>query len=187
MREFVVQFPNCILANYGTLICMAMMQAVGTLTAKLCAVAVGMLSLAPLQSGCKTKTRAKAEETLAAKAPLKTTEPNQLHALKKTAADVSSLPRCTKPATASPKIKAKRPRSSSKPAQVALRRRRPQASRYASLFLLSQSLGSQSSTLLPSGSISQRNLPFSWDSGPLKMATPASRSCLTMSSMLSMR
>lgn len=35
-----------------------------------------------------------------------------------------------------------------------------------SLFFSSQAIGSQSSTLLPSGSMIQANLPFSCDSGP---------------------
>lgn len=55
------------------------------------------------------------------------------------------------------------------------------------LFLSSQSLGSQSSILLSSGSITQANAPFSWYSGPLSIAMPAAVSCAIISSRLSTR
>lgn len=61
------------------------------------------------------------------------------------------------------------------------------ATDYSPLFLSSQSMGSHSSTLLPSGSMIQANLPFSCDSGPPTSGTPPCSSCDTISSMLSTR
>lgn len=55
------------------------------------------------------------------------------------------------------------------------------------LFFSSQILGSQSSTLLPSGSIIHANLPFSWVSGPWMTSMPEAVSCATISSILSIR
>ncbi len=49
---------------------------------------------------------------------------------------------------------------------------------HAPLFLSSQRIGSQSSTLLPSGSMIHANLPFSWDSGPWMTSTPPARRLL---------
>src|SRR5258705_5612881 len=45
------------------------------------------------------------------------------------------------------------------------------------LFLSSHSIGSHSSTLLPSGSRIQANLPFSADSGPFTVSIPLAFSC----------
>ena len=59
--------------------------------------------------------------------------------------------------------------------------------RQAPLFLSSHAFGSQSSTLLSSGSMIQANLPFSCDSGPWMMATPSARSWSSISPRLSTR
>ena len=55
------------------------------------------------------------------------------------------------------------------------------------LFLSSQSIGSHSSTLLPSGSRIQANLPFSADSGPFTGSIPFAFSCASMPSSESTR
>ena len=55
------------------------------------------------------------------------------------------------------------------------------------LFLSSQSIGSHSSTLLPSGSRIQANLPFSADSGPFTGSIPFALSCASMPSSESTR
>src|SRR5688572_20744368 len=55
------------------------------------------------------------------------------------------------------------------------------------LFLSSQSIGSHSSTLLPSGSRIQANLPFSADSGPFTGSIPFAFSCARMPSSESTR
>lgn len=55
------------------------------------------------------------------------------------------------------------------------------------LFFSSQSFGSHSSTLLPSRSRIQANLPFSADSGPFKTCTPAARSDASRASRSSTR
>lgn len=55
------------------------------------------------------------------------------------------------------------------------------------LFFSSQIIGSQSSTLFPSGSMIQANFPFSWNSGPLKISTPDLVNCLIISSRSSTR
>ncbi len=57
----------------------------------------------------------------------------------------------------------------------------------APLFFSSQSFGSQSSILFPSGSMIHANLPFSCDSGPLTTSTPPARNCSSKSSRLSTR
>src|SRR6185503_2055068 len=59
--------------------------------------------------------------------------------------------------------------------------------RQALLFLSSQSIGSQSSTLFPSGSMIHANFPFSADSGPDTISIPDARSCPSISSRLSTR
>ena len=48
-------------------------------------------------------------------------------------------------------------------------------------------IGSHSSTLLPSGSMTQANLPFSSVSGPLRISTPFCFSCASIPAMLSTR
>jgi DNA-binding transcriptional MerR regulator len=55
------------------------------------------------------------------------------------------------------------------------------------LFLSSQSIGSHSSTLLPSGSRIQANLPFSAESGPFTGSIPFAFSCASMPSSESTR
>ncbi len=55
------------------------------------------------------------------------------------------------------------------------------------LFFSSQFIGSQSSTLFPSGSMIQANFPFSCDSGPLTISTPPACSCAIISSRSSTR
>jgi hypothetical protein len=57
----------------------------------------------------------------------------------------------------------------------------------ASLLLSFHSIGSQSSTLFPSGSIIHANLPFSCDSGPPTISIPEARSCASISSRSSTR
>ena len=59
--------------------------------------------------------------------------------------------------------------------------------RHVVLFFSSHGMGSQSSTLFPSGSRIQANFPFSWDSGPFKISTPFRFSSATISDMLSIR
>ena len=59
-----------------------------------------------------------------------------------------------------------------------------QGANQASLFFSSQSMGSHSSTLLPSGSMIQANFPFSWDSGPLTISTIGAGDVLGVSWML---
>jgi hypothetical protein len=57
----------------------------------------------------------------------------------------------------------------------------------APLFLSSQSFGSQSSILLPSGSMIHANFPFSCDSGPWMIATSPARNCSSSPSRSSTR
>lgn len=66
-------------------------------------------------------------------------------------------------------------------------RRGPPGTRQASLFLASQAFGSQSSTLLPSGSMIHAKEPFSADSGPETISTPSARSWSSISPRLSTR
>jgi len=57
----------------------------------------------------------------------------------------------------------------------------------SSLSLSSHRIGSHSSTLLPSGSRTQANLPFSADSGPFTGSIPIAFSCASMPSSESTR
>src|SRR5262249_50860542 len=61
------------------------------------------------------------------------------------------------------------------------------ADRHFVLFCSSHGIGSQSSTLFPSGSRTHANFPFSWDSGPFQISTPFRFSCASISDMLSIR
>src|SRR3546814_18442995 len=72
---------------------------------------------------------------------------------------------------------------------LAIRRTMGFAALYPSygLPLAFQRLGSKSSTLFPSGSMIHANFPFSCDSGPPMIATPASRSRARISSRSSTR
>lgn len=58
---------------------------------------------------------------------------------------------------------------------------------HPSLFFSSQGTGCHSSTLLPSGSMIHANVPFSCDSGPLTISTPAARSWSSISARSSTR
>jgi hypothetical protein len=68
------------------------------------------------------------------------------------------------------------PRATSREAEAETSRRAGETnSDQPALFLSSNSCGSHNSTLLPSGSLIHANFPFSCDSGPLRISTPAAR------------